>query len=146
MADGKEKSADSASAEMIDRAVREGISTVFSRAESLKPCPIGVEESCCKICSMGPCRLPRSKTGETSRRAGVCGATVDTIVARNFARKVAGGSASHSDHAREVALTFLMAAQGKAQDFTIKDEMKLFEVALDFGINIEKRDVKEIAV
>ncbi|MCK9227989.1 MAG: anaerobic carbon-monoxide dehydrogenase catalytic subunit [Syntrophorhabdaceae bacterium] len=146
MSDGKEKSVDRASIEMIDKAMREDISTVFSRADGLKPCPIGVEESCCKVCSMGPCRLPRSKKGDGKQRAGVCGATIDTVVARNFARKIAAGSASHSDHAREVAKTFLMAARGETQDFSIKDEIKLFEVALDFGINIEKRDVKEIAI
>ena len=146
MADGKEKSVDRASVEMIDKATRENISTVFSRADSMRPCPIGVEESCCKVCSMGPCRLPRSKKGEARQRAGVCGATIDTVVARNFARKIAAGSASHSDHAREVAKTFLMAARGETPDFAIKDEIKLFEVALDFGITIEKRDVKEIAI
>lgn len=146
MADGKVKSVDRASVEMIDKASRENISTVFSRADSMRPCPIGVEESCCKVCSMGPCRLPRSKKGEQRQRAGVCGATIDTVVARNFARKIAAGSASHSDHAREVAKTFLMAARGETPDFSIKDEIKLFEVALDFGITIEKRDVKEIAV
>ena len=146
MADGKVKSVDRASVEMIDKATRENISTVFSRADSMRPCPIGVEESCCKVCSMGPCRLPRSKKGEERQRAGVCGATIDTVVARNFARKIAAGSASHSDHAREVAKTFLMAARGETPDFSIKDEIKLFEVALDFGITIEKRDVKEIAI
>lgn len=146
MAEGKEKSIDKATLEMIDKARREDISTVFSRADDMKPCPIGVEESCCKICSMGPCRLPRPKKGDGKRRVGVCGATVDTVVARNFARKVAAGSAAHSDHAREVVLTFLMTARGQTQDFSIKDETKLLEVALDFGINIEKRDMKDIAV
>ncbi len=146
MADGKEKSIDKATLELIEKAEREDISTVFSRADVLKPCPIGVEESCCKICSMGPCRMPRSKKGEGTRRMGVCGATVDTVVARNFARKVAAGSAAHSDHAREVVLTFLKTARGESQGFSIKDEIKLLEVALDFGINIEKRDVKDIAI
>ncbi|HOD75984.1 MAG TPA: anaerobic carbon-monoxide dehydrogenase catalytic subunit, partial [Syntrophorhabdaceae bacterium] len=146
MADGKEKSIDKATVELIDKAQREDISTVFSRADTLKPCPIGVEESCCKICSMGPCRMPRSRKGEGTRRVGVCGATVDTVVARNFARKVAAGSAAHSDHAREVVITFLKTARGESQGFSIKDEIKLLEVALDFGINIEKRDVKDIAI
>ena len=146
MADGKEKSIDKATLELIDKAEREGISTVFSRADVMRPCPIGVEESCCKICSMGPCRMPRSKKGESSRRMGVCGATVDTVVARNFARKVAAGSAAHSDHAREVVMTFLKTARGESQGFSIKDEIKLLEVALDFGIDIEKRDVKDIAI
>lgn len=146
MADGKEKSIDKATLELIDKAEREGISTVFSRADVMRPCPIGVEESCCKICSMGPCRMPRSKKGESSQRMGVCGATVDTVVARNFARKVAAGSAAHSDHAREVVVTFLKTARGESQGFSIKDEIKLLEVALDFGIDIEKRDVKDIAI
>ena len=71
---------------------------------------------------------------------GVCGATIDTVVARNFARKIAAGTASHSDHAREVAETFLKAAKGEAQGFAIKDEVKLLEVALDFGVPTEGSD------
>lgn len=50
-------------------------------------------------------RVP--KKGEHKDKRGVCGASIDTIVARNFARKVAAGTASHSDHAREVVETFL---------------------------------------
>ncbi len=147
MPDDRAKSIDQATVELLQKADKEHISTVFSRADELKPCPIGVEESCCKICAMGPCRLPRSKkAGEERRRAGVCGATIDTVVARNFARKIAAGAASHSDHAREVAETFLKAARGAAQGFTIKDEMKLMEVALDFGIPTEGRNIKEIAI
>ncbi len=125
------RSVDQATAELLEKAEAEGISTAFSRSALMKPCPVGVEESCCKICAMGPCRLSRSMKGE---RVGVCGATADTVVARNFARKVAAGAAAHSDHAREVAETFLKAARGEAQGFTIKDEVKLMEVALDFGI------------
>ncbi|OPY67687.1 MAG: Carbon monoxide dehydrogenase/acetyl-CoA synthase subunit beta [Syntrophorhabdaceae bacterium PtaU1.Bin034] len=143
----KSCSVDPATVELLQKASKEKISTAFSRADELKPCPIGVEESCCKICAMGPCRLPRPKKGgdEERTRAGVCGATIDTIVARNFARKVAAGTASHSDHAREVVETFLKAARGEAQGFTIKDEVKLLEVALDFGIETEGRDPKDIA-
>ncbi|HEY3274999.1 MAG TPA: anaerobic carbon-monoxide dehydrogenase catalytic subunit [Syntrophorhabdaceae bacterium] len=146
MADELIRSIDKATLEMLEKAEKEQVSTVFSRADQIKPCPIGVEESCCKICAMGPCRMPRSKKGEEKARMGVCGATVETVVARNFARKIAAGSASHSDHAREVTETFLKAAQGQAQGFTIKDEIKLFEVALDFGIEIEDRSVTDIAI
>ena len=145
---GKERvrSIDNAAITLIEKAQKENVSTVFFRADELKPCPIGVEESCCKICAMGPCRLPRpKKAGEEKDRAGVCGATIETIVARNFARKVAAGTASHSDHAREVAETFLKAAQGEAQGFAIKDEMKLLEVALDFGIETEGRERSKIS-
>ena len=146
MSEKRIKSIDEATIELIQKAERENISTVFSRADEIKPCPIGVEESCCKICSMGPCRLPRSKKGEKKERIGVCGATIDTVVARNFARKIAAGAASHSDHAREVVETFIKTACGEAQGFAIKDELKLLEVALDFGIEIEGRDIKDIAI
>ena len=88
MSEEKLKSVDPATVELIEKAEKENISTAFSRADTIKPCPIGVEESCCKICAMGPCRMPRSKKGgEEKERVGVCGATIDTVVARNFARK-----------------------------------------------------------
>ena len=117
MAEEKERSIDGATLELLDKARKENISTVFDRADALKPCPIGVEESCCKVCGMGPCRLPRSKKGEEKERVGVCGATIETIVARNFARKVAAGTASHSDHSREVVETFLKTARGETHGF-----------------------------
>ncbi len=146
MVEIKEKSVDKATLELIEKAEKENISTVFTRADDMKPCPIGVEESCCKVCAMGPCRLPRSKKGEEKKRVGVCGATIETIVARNFARKIAAGTASHSDHAREVVETFLKTARGESQGFAIKDEVKLLEVALDFGIEIEGREARDIAI
>jgi carbon-monoxide dehydrogenase catalytic subunit len=146
MAEEKVRSIDKATLELLDKAKKENILTVFDRADNLKPCPIGIEESCCKVCAMGPCRLPRSKKGEEKERVGVCGATIETIVARNFARKVAAGSASHSDHSREVVETFIKTARGESQGFAIKDEAKLIAVALDFGIAVEGREIKEIAV
>jgi anaerobic carbon-monoxide dehydrogenase catalytic subunit len=147
MSDEKVRSVDLATIELLDKAQKENVSTAFFRADTMKPCPIGVEESCCKICSMGPCRMPRPKKGgEEKERMGVCGATIDTVVARNFARKVAAGAAAHSDHSREVVETFLKAARGEAQGFAIKDETKLLEVALDFGVPTEGRTVEEIAV
>jgi anaerobic carbon-monoxide dehydrogenase catalytic subunit len=146
MAEEKVRSIDKATLELLDKAKKENILTVFDRADALKPCPIGVEESCCKVCGMGPCRLPRSKKGEEKERVGLCGATIETIVARNFARKVAAGTASHSDHSREVVETFIKAAHGEAQGFSIKDEAKLIAVALDFGIAVEGREIKEIAI
>ena len=146
MADEKVRSIDTATLELLDKARKENITTVFDRADNLKPCPIGIEESCCKVCAMGPCRLPRTKKGEEKERVGVCGATVETIVARNFARKVAAGTASHSDHSREVVETFIKTARGETQGFSIKDEAKLIAVALDFGIAVEGREIKEIAI
>ena len=60
MAD-KQKSVDRATLEMLAKAKADGVSTVFDRAEEMKPCPIGAEGSCCKNCAMGPCRVPAPK-------------------------------------------------------------------------------------
>ena len=96
----------------------------------MKPCPIGAEGSCCSNCAMGPCRVPLAKGKEETpeekkKRTGVCGATAETIAARNFARMIAAGTAAHSDHGRRVVEAFQLMAEGKAKDFEIKDEQKL---------------------
>ena len=138
-----------ATQQMIEKAASDGVSTVFDRAETMKPCPIGAEGSCCKNCGMGPCRVPAPKKkeeGKEDTRKGICGATAETISARNFIRMIAGGAAAHSDHGRGVAETFLAAAKGEAPGYGIKDEMKLFQIAMDFGIEIDGRDVKDIAI
>src|SRR4030043_2323178 len=101
---------------MLDKAAKDGVNTVFDRAETMKPCPIGSEGSCCSNCAMGPCRVPLAKGKEETpedkkKRRGVCGATVETIAARNFARKIAAGSASPSDHALPGADGLLMGGQ-----------------------------------
>ena len=145
------RSVDPATLKMLEKAKADKVSTAFDRAEVMKPCPIGAEGSCCKNCAMGPCRVPASKKkGETeaekAKRTGVCGATAETISARNFARMIAAGTASHSDHARGVAEVFLGTAKGEVPGFSIKDEQKLFQVALDLDVEIGDRPVKDIAV
>jgi carbon-monoxide dehydrogenase catalytic subunit len=151
MAEAETKSIDSASVEMIDKAAKDGANTAFDRAETMKPCPIGSVGSCCKNCSMGPCRVPlpkgKKETPEEKRkRRGICGATAETIAARNFIRMVAGGAAAHSDHGRGVAELFLAVAKGEAPGYEIKDEQKLLQVALDWGVEIGDRSNQEIAV
>src|SRR5512140_1900446 len=109
MSDLEKKSIDPATISMLKKAAADGCETVFDRAEAMKPCPIGAEGSCCRNCSMGPCRVPapRKKEGvEQKKRMGLCGATAETITARNFARMVAAGTATHSDHARGIAEAF----------------------------------------
>jgi len=150
------KSVDSASLKMLEKAEKENISTIFDRADKMKPCNIGEQGTCCKICAQGPCRLPLPKKGLEGEdtRMGLCGATPNTIAARNFARMVAAGSASHSDHGRGVAEVFLAAARGETKDYQIKDTKKLVEVAKDFGIAVtvkegdeeKPRDLKEVAI
>jgi carbon-monoxide dehydrogenase catalytic subunit len=151
MSDLEKKSIDPATIKMLKKAQADGCETIFDRADSMKPCPIGAEGSCCKNCAMGPCRVPApKKKGETpaekAKRMGLCGATAETISARNFARMVAAGSSAHSDHARGVAEVFLAAAKGEVPGFHIKDEQKLYQVAMDFGVEIGDRSVQEIAI
>jgi len=151
MAEAETKSIDNASIKMIDKATSDGVSTAFDRAEIRKPCPIGVDGSCCKDCGMGPCRVPPPKGKEETpeekqKRRGVCGATAETIAARNFIRMIAGGAAAHSDHARGVAELFLAVAKGEAPDYEIKDEQKLLQLALDWGVEIGDRSNQEIAI
>nr|NIS61928.1 carbon monoxide dehydrogenase [Pseudomonadota bacterium] len=152
MAEEKAKSVDGATLTLIEKAKADGCEVVFERAEKVKPCPIGAEGSCCRICAMGPCRVPapKRKEGETEeerkKRTGVCGATAETIAARNFARMVAAGTASHSDHARGVAELFLATAKGEVPDFEIKDEQKLYQLAMDFGVEIGNRSIQDIAI
>lgn len=149
-------SIDAATRQMIARAQDLNIETVFDRAVNMKPCNIGVQGICCKNCSMGPCRLPLPKSGikgEDDRR-GLCGATPNTIAARNFIRMIAGGAAAHSDHGRCVAEVFVSAANKETDAYAIKDTAKLLSIApfFDVDIKVEKdgemvdRDIDEIAV
>ncbi len=143
------KSIDPAALKMIEKANADGCETIFDREQIMKPCPIGAEGSCCKNCVMGPCRVPalKQKEGEVQKkRMGLCGATAETIAARNFARMVAAGTAAHCDHARGVAETFLAAAKGELSEFQIKDEHKLYQLAMDLDIPVDNRSVQEIAV
>jgi anaerobic carbon-monoxide dehydrogenase catalytic subunit len=135
----EERSIDPAAHQMLLKADELGIGTAFSRAENMSPCNIGGAGMCCKLCGMGPCRL--TKDGQT----GVCGATIDTIQARNLSRAIAAGAAAHSDHGRDMAFTLKAVANDEAEGYTIKDVAKLRNVASRYGIPIEKRSPKEIA-
>ncbi len=136
LADSMESSIDIATQEMIRRAQRLGVETVFDRAVTMKPCAIGMQGICCKNCAMGPCRLPLPKDGIVGEdtRKGLCGATANTIAARNFSRMVAAGAAAHSDHGRGVAEVFRSVARKESKDYTIKDPDKLIQIAPFFGV------------
>src|SRR5512137_592861 len=130
---------DPAAQQMIIRAEELGIGTAFSRADNMAPCNIGASGLCCKQCGMGPCRL--TKTGDV----GVCGATIETVQARNLTRAIAAGSAAHSDHGRDMAFTLKAVANGQTEGYRIKDVAKLRHVASYYNIPIEKRSPEEIA-
>jgi len=138
------RSADPAAAEMLRIADREGFDTIWERHEKQQPqCGYGMLGTCCRICSMGPCRIDPFGEGPTR---GVCGATADTMVARNLARMAAVGSSSHSDHGRKVAQILKAVATGKNRDYRISDEGKLLAVAGRLGIGTEGRTAADIAL
>ena len=100
-------------------------------------CKFGEDGICCRICSMGPCRI----TPKAPR--GICGADAHAIAGRNYLRFVAGGSAAHSDHGREICHTlYHSSADGS---YHIKDEKKLISLAREWDIATEGRDIYDIA-
>ena len=73
--------------------------TAFHRTEDQKQkCGFGLQGVCCRLCANGPCRI----TSKSPR--GICGADADTIVARNFLRAVASGSACYIHVVENTAL------------------------------------------
>lgn len=90
---------------------------------------------------MGPCQI----IDGVESMIGVCGATASTVVARNFARIVAAGTAAHTDHAREMVMGFIETAKGNTPH-EIKDVDKLHKMAEVFGVETEGRDKNEIAL
>ena len=156
VADPVRASIDEATQMMLRRAQELGIDTVFDRAENMKQCNIGTQGTCCKNCGMGPCRLPLPKSGIEGEdtRKGLCGASPNTIAARNFIRMIAGGAAAHSDHGRGVAEVFLSVARKESEDYRIKDYGKLLAIAPYFDVattvqvdgDSVDRDLDEIAL
>ena len=137
--DSIELSSDEAVCKMLEN-IEEEISTVFTRSQSMKPCPIGgsISGICCKNCAMGPCRVREDNTG-------LCGATLGTIAARNLARHIAAGAAAHSDHGRDMAHLLSLTAEGKAEGLKIKDELKLFKLAKALGVKSGDKSISDIA-
>ena len=138
----QKKSIDSAVNKMLERTAHQGIETIWDRSDRQKVrCGFGEQGLCCRLCYMGPCRInPKGK----SPQRGVCGATPEVIVARNFARMVAAGASAHSDHGRGVAKTLLTAAVSPESGYSIKDAHKLKKVAQVFGI--ETNIFKQIGI
>ncbi|MDR3160852.1 MAG: anaerobic carbon-monoxide dehydrogenase catalytic subunit [Spirochaetaceae bacterium] len=100
-------------------------------------CKFGEDGICCKNCSMGPCRI----TAKASR--GICGADAHAIAGRNYLRTIAAGTSSHSDHAREILHVLRnTSAEGS---YHVRDEQKLINLAQEWGVATEGRDIYDIA-
>jgi carbon-monoxide dehydrogenase catalytic subunit len=137
----QERSIDKAAQKMIVNMAEAGQQNAWDRLEAQSPqCGFGKQGICCRICTMGPCRITKKAP------VGVCGADADTIVARNFLRAVAAGASAHSDHGRGVAEVFLATALGEAPDYDFKDTVKLNKLAHELGVEIKDRSTREIAI
>lgn len=138
-----ERTIDPTAQQMLEKAAEEHIETAWDRLEAQEPqCGYGLLGICCRNCTMGPCRIDPFGNGPSR---GVCGASADTIVARNLARMIAGGAAAHSDHGRDIVEVLHLTAEGKTQGYQITDETKLKRVAQEYGLSIEGRTIEEIA-
>jgi len=120
-----------------------GLETVWERSQQQSPrCGFGESGLCCRNCFMGPCRINPPGKG---RQKGVCGASPEEIVARNFTRMIAAGAAAHSDHGRDVAKTLLIAAENPDSGYSIKDVNKLNKTAAVLGVEVKDREKEDIA-
>ncbi|MHB1034875.1 MAG: anaerobic carbon-monoxide dehydrogenase catalytic subunit [Pirellulales bacterium] len=143
MENSNHRSADSATREMLALAGRSGIATAWDRLASQEPqCGFGKLGICCKNCFMGPCRIDPFGGGA---REGICGATAETIVARNLLRHICSGTAAHSDHARDLVHALSLAAAGTSEAYQIKGRRKLHKLAEEYGIARDGRADGEIA-
>jgi carbon-monoxide dehydrogenase catalytic subunit len=134
---------DDSTEEMIKHAENLGIETVFYRQAKYDESFLGIGKSrcyfgtsgvCCRQCVMGPCRiwledLPMIyRLSAPKLNKGTCGASVDTIVARNLLMMVGRGTAAHASHSRHVASALLKTAQNKTS-YRIKEPEKLISIA-----------------
>lgn len=131
--------------ELLRKEEREVKTTSLQRLTLQEPqCGFGELGVCCRMCYMGPCRIDIFSDGY-GPKVGVCGATADTIVARNLLRETVGGAAAHTEHALDIAEVLKEVAEGKISTYMIKDEQKLKRVAENLGIKTDEKDTKEIA-
>ncbi|MDH4331572.1 MAG: anaerobic carbon-monoxide dehydrogenase catalytic subunit [Desulfobulbaceae bacterium] len=129
--------------QVLSQDIAKNVRTAYDRvkARGMSACLFGSGGTCCRNCNMGPCQI----IDGVDDMLGICGASADTVAARNFARVVAAGSAAHTDHAREMVKGFIDAAKGHGPH-QIKDVAKLKRLADVFGIVTEDREIKDIAV
>ena len=129
---------EAATQKLLELGSQAGADSWQQRVKNQTPhCKFGEEGTCCRICSMGPCRV----TPKAPR--GICGCDVHGIVARNYLRFTAGGSAAHSDHGREICHTLHQTREGG--NYTVKDPEKLKRIAHEWGVETEGKDIYDLA-
>lgn len=130
--------------QMLEKAEAEGIETAWDRLAQQKPhckfCELGTT---CRNCVMGPCKISGRENSKMKR--GVCGADAHVVVARNFGRFIAGGSAGHSDHGRDLIEALEAIATGEAKDYRLADTDKLARICSELDIPTDGRTPREMA-
>ena len=123
---------------LLETGKKVGADSWQQRVKNQTPhCGFGEAGTCCRICSMGPCRI----TPKAPR--GICGCDVHGIVGRNYLRFTAGGSATHSDHGRQICHTLYQTKEGGA--YQVKDPEKLKRIAKEWDIETEGKDIYTLA-
>ena len=123
---------------LLENAQKVGADTWQQRVKNQTPhCGFGESGTCCRICSMGPCRITKKAP------RGICGCDVHGIVGRNYLRFTAGGSATHSDHGREIMHTLHQTREGG--NYQVKDPDKLIRIAKEWGVETEGKDIYDLA-
>ena len=129
---------EAATNELLETGKKVGADSWQQRVKNQTPhCGFGEAGTCCRICSMGPCRI----TPKAPR--GICGCDVHGIVGRNYLRFTAGGSATHSDHGRQICHTLYQTHEGGA--YQVKDPEKLKRIAHEWGIKTEDKNIYDLA-
>ena len=95
------------------------------KGQSVK-CGFGLKGVCCRLCSNGPCRIT-----PTAPR-GICGATADVIVTRNFLRAVACGSGCYIHIVEKTAWNLKNTALNHGE---IKGHRALANLVEEFGVD-----------
>ena len=123
---------------LLETAQKVGADTWQQRVKNQTPhCGFGESGTCCRICSMGPCRITKKSP------RGICGCDVHGIVGRNFLMFTAGGAATHSDHGREIMHTLYQTKEGG--NYQVKDPEKLIRIAKEWGVETEGKDIYDLA-
>ncbi|MCI8854838.1 MAG: anaerobic carbon-monoxide dehydrogenase catalytic subunit [Lachnospiraceae bacterium] len=129
---------EAATARLLETGAKVGADGWQYRVKNQTPhCKFGEQGVCCRICSMGPCRI----TPKAPR--GICGCDVHGIVGRNYLKFTAGGAATHSDHGREICHTLHCTAPDG--NYKVKDPEKLIRIAKEWGIETEGKDIYDLA-
>ncbi len=111
--------------------------------ESISPqCGFGELGTYCEICGMGPCRIDPFGNGPST---GVCGATTDTIVARNILRESLGSASSPVGHSRELLVSLHRISIGEAKGYESKGVDKLKQRCAEMKIDTERKSTLQMA-